>query len=168
MDRDAVRIEIPGEPFAAQRPRATTIAGRPQIYDAPKYRSWKAYCRHWMLHALDGESLPIFPDGPLVLEAVLIHSCPRSQYRKRQPRERRWRDKRPDLTNCQKALEDAGIGIIYTDDRQVCRVHLTQITGAQGEAPKIVLRAYRPAGEPSMRPALDSLLSHYSRRQPGE
>ena len=37
-------------------------------------------------------------------------------------------DKRPDLSNCIKLVEDALIGIVFKDDSQVCRLEAVKVT----------------------------------------
>ena len=63
--------------------------------------------------------------GPLELEFVFAREMPKSA-NKTQPKRAKWCDDhilmRPDVTNYQKAAEDALKGIIFNDDSQVIKV----------------------------------------------
>jgi hypothetical protein len=80
-------------------------------------------------------------EGPIEVTIRAVHSCPRTDYRKREPMPRRWRDKKPDIENCVKSTLDAATGIFWRDDAQIARLVVEQITGAQDEPPQVELWA---------------------------
>jgi Holliday junction resolvase RusA-like endonuclease len=137
-------VKVPGEPIAQGRPRAFSFFGRDgrqhtRVYDPPVSRSWKGAAQVHMREALDHSQLnaPAFPDGPVRVEIEAVFTCPRTDYRKRNPRERRAKTSKPDIENVGKALMDAANGILWTDDSQVAELTIRKITGAQGEAPYV-------------------------------
>jgi Holliday junction resolvase RusA-like endonuclease len=144
-----LEITIPGEPVAQARPKVCVIRGHAHVYDAKVNREWRGIAQVHMLEALARAGLtrpPFF--GPLRLELLAVFMLARSHWRKL-PRRRQHHTSRPDLSNILKAVEDAGNGILWLDDRQVCEVQAAKIFGWQGEAPKLVvtvipLQAARP------------------------
>ncbi|MDX2165700.1 MAG: RusA family crossover junction endodeoxyribonuclease [Deltaproteobacteria bacterium] len=142
-------IVIPGEPHAQGRARAVPLMrnGEPvfqpgtrrpiiQFYDPPGSKEWKKAARTHMLAALAGA--PPF-SGPVSLQVVAYFSCPRSQWRKLNPRPARWHSIRPDGDNCLKAVKDAAKGVLWLDDSQVSVATVEKVIAAQGEAPRTVV-----------------------------
>ena len=135
---EVIRVKIPGEPVTQGRPRAVVIHGKARVFDPSKSRSWKGAARHEMALAVDGSTIP-FAQGPLAVIVRAFHLCPKGDYRKRQPALLRWRGKRPDAENIAKAVLDAAIDVLWSDDAQVARLVVEQFTAAQGEAPRVEL-----------------------------
>ena len=138
----ALHVTIFGEPVAQGRPRAFYRPGLGvRVYDPEKSRSWKGMAQVHMREALAhaGAGSPLFADGPVELLVVAVFTCPRSQWRKRDPPQRRPKATRPDGENIAKAVQDAGTGILWLDDAQVARLVVEKIYGAQGEAPRVEL-----------------------------
>jgi len=135
---DRLRIVIPGKPFAQPRMGQTRDGVR---YLPTKARTWRKYVQDYMLDAMEeaGLSPPAFPDGPVELRVRATFPCPRSRHLKRSIRPAEWRDKIPDAKNIQWAVEDAGNGLLFTDDRQVARFVAEKITGRQGQPPETVV-----------------------------
>jgi Holliday junction resolvase RusA-like endonuclease len=112
--------------------------------DPTRSRSWKATAQ---AHALDavqratGVTAPPFPaDAPLEVLVLALFPCPSGDHRKREPRPRRWHTKaQGDADNLAKAVLDAGNGVLWLDDRQVARLVVEKMIGAQGEAPRVEL-----------------------------
>lgn len=89
-----------------------------------------------------GEStrtMPAFPEGALELRVVAVFRCPKSDERKRSLTPRRMKATRPDAENVAKAVQDAGTGILWTDDAQVARLVVEKVYGARGEVPRVEL-----------------------------
>lgn len=135
-----ITITIPGEPVAQGRGRAVgfrrhdgTISAR--IFDPGKSRNWKATAQ---AHMRDAVAAP-FRD-PVRVHVTAIFTCPRSEWRTRAPRPRRWHAKRPDGDNVLKAVKDAANGVLWCDDAQVVIATVKKLIGAQGEAPRVVVR----------------------------
>jgi len=133
---EQILVTIPGQPVAQGRPRITTIGGRPRAFDPAKSRSWKGAAQVHMQAAMVAAGLKPL-DGPLRVSIVAIFSCPRSSYRKREPRSRRWNYGRPDAENIAKAVLDAGNGTLYNDDAQVVELVVSKLIGAQGEPARV-------------------------------
>ena len=127
-----VGVIIPGQPVAQGRPRMTTINGHPRAYDPEKSRSWKGAAQVHMLAVM--RALGLSPlEGPVEVSVLAVFACPTTDYRKREPRERRWKPGKPDAENIAKACLDAGNGVLYHDDAQVARLHVVKVIGAQRE-----------------------------------
>lgn len=137
-----ISVLIPGEPCAQGRPRATVINGRAHVYDPTKSRNWKGEAKHLMHEALGGQKP--FLEGPVAVFIRAIHTCPKSDYRKRTPAPRRWRPKRPDIDQIAKAVLDAATGVLWHDDAQVVALTVEQCTAAQDEAPGVLVQVQRP------------------------
>jgi len=73
--------------------------------------------------------------GLLSLHVKASYSCPRTDWRKRHPRTRRWKGTKPDVDNILKAVMDAGNGIVWLDDVQIASVTLDRMIEEQGAAP---------------------------------
>ncbi len=139
-----MKIEIPGEPVAQGRPKATTVNGRARVYDPAKSRNWKATAQqHMLAQRANGAVL----DGPLAVTITAIFTMPKSRYRKREPRPREWHTKRPDADNIAKCVKDAGTGVLWMDDSQIAVLTVEKVTGAQGEAPGVIVEVL-PIKEP--------------------
>jgi Holliday junction resolvase RusA-like endonuclease len=137
---DWTHILIPGDPVAQGRPRFYPV-GKPgkqhmAAVDPPKSKRWKAHAQDHMRSEVDQ---PADRLDPIRLELMAVFACPKSDYRKRTPRPRRSHTKRPDIDNVLKAVLDAGTGVLWIDDDQVCEVHARKIIGAQDEAPRVEL-----------------------------
>lgn len=142
-----LQLVIPGDPVAQGRPRASTgPGGKPRLRDPENAREWKGSARWQMKAALDGGDLP-FPEGPLEVRILAVHRCPKSRHRKTMEVPRVWRDKTPDAENVAKAVLDAATGVLWHDDAQVARLVIAQVTGAQGEAPRVEVEVSELAEE---------------------
>jgi len=96
-------------------------------------------------HAIEqaGLSAPVYAEGPVSVEIVATFTRPASECRKRDPRPAEPRAKKPDAENVAKCVLDALTGLAWTDDAQVARLLVTKLTGAQGEAPGLLVRVTR-------------------------
>lgn len=137
-------LAIPGEPQAQGRGRATMIAGRARIYDPKSSREWKGAAAWAMRQAMGGADLF---EGPLSVEIVAVFTCPKGDYRK-SPAPCRWHAKKPDPDNLAKAVLDAGKGVIWRDDSQICRLTVTKLIGAQGAPPLVEVKVDSVTGPP--------------------
>jgi Holliday junction resolvase RusA-like endonuclease len=86
---------------------------------------------------------PLVPDGPVELAVFAYFTCPKTDWRKRDSRPRRWHTKKPDGDNILKAIKDAAKGVLWLDDSQVARATVEKIIAAQGEAPSVQVRVRR-------------------------
>lgn len=145
-----LEVVIPGEPHAQGRGRIVRPKGKayPAIMDPVKSRSWKGVAQVHMQEGLARvrRLQPLL--GPLRVSVLAVFSCPRSEYRKKKPRRRRWHMKPRDCDNIAKAVLDAGNGLLWYDDREVSQVTVTKVIGAQGEAPHTLLVIEPIEGDP--------------------
>lgn len=136
-----VEITIPGEPHAQARPRARVIEAKGrnfvQMYEPAESRNWKAMAHEHMQHAF-GVRHPLA--GAVELTVIAYFTCPRSKWRKREPRPAQWHTSKPDGDNVLKAVKDAAKGVLWLDDSQVAIATIRKIVAAQGEGPRIVLQ----------------------------
>lgn len=142
---DPIRITLPGEPIGQGRPRFARMGKFVRAYDPAKSRNWKATAQEHFVSAMRaaGEAGPLL--GPVEVTIRAIFTCPKSDYRKNNPRGQRPHAKRPDAENCAKAVLDAGTGILYADDAQVCDLKVEKIIGAQGEGPRVEVAVWEVA-----------------------
>ena len=137
-DTRQVTVLIPGEPVAQGRPRFVRRTGH--AYDPPKSRSWKERASGVMARAVPaGPGWPLL--GPCHVRVLAVFSCPPSDHH-RIPVSRRLHAKNPDAENVSKAVLDAGNGVLWRDDRQVCRLTVEKWIGAQGEDPFVQIDAW--------------------------
>lgn len=125
-----ISLTIPGEPFSLKRARAARAGRFVRMHDDPRNVSWKGAAVMLMQAAMKGRA-PL--TGPLRLDVVAWFSCPKGDERKREPRERRWSESQKDLDNIVKAVGDAGNGVLWLDDRQVCMIVAAKKIAAQGD-----------------------------------
>lgn len=133
-----LEISIPGEPCAQGRPRFARRGRFVVAYDPAKSRNWKATAQQHMRDARGPDVPPL--QGPVSCEISATFTCPKGDWRKREPQSRRWHWKKPDPENVAKAVLDAATGVLWLDDSQVARLVVVKAIGAQGEAPRVWLR----------------------------
>lgn len=133
-------VTIPGEPVAQGRPRGFMRPGMkgPRFFDPAKSKSWKGVAQVHYQKALEDARIeaPAFPDGALSIVVTAVFTCPKSAYRKI-PVPRRPKTGRPDCDNLIKIVQDAGNGLLWTDDAQIAIAQVRKLVGAQGEAPRV-------------------------------
>ena len=127
-----MRFVVPGIPVAWQRTR--TKDGR--HFTAKETRAFKARV---VLFAKQAK-VPYIESGPVVLRVEFWFPM-KGQPRKRVPRPQEWKDTRPDLDNCLKAILDAGNGCFFADDGQVAHITVSKRRCPQGcaEGPRTVV-----------------------------
>ena len=116
----SVTFEIPGEPVAKARPRATMVAGRARMYTPAKTENYEARVALFAQQAMAGQSII---EGPVALSVTALFPIPPSWPKKRQAAARAGTEqhtKKPDLDNVLKAIKDGMNGVVWKDDSQVC------------------------------------------------
>jgi Holliday junction resolvase RusA-like endonuclease len=133
------RIEIPGTPMAQSRPRFTVRGGRPVAYEHKTSKSSKAHIQQTALDQMPSDYQRI--EGAIAMRIIAKFPCPKSQHRKRKPREAAWKSNGPDVDNIAKHYMDALFvsGILADDDRQVASLQVLKVQAAQGEAPCTII-----------------------------
>jgi len=129
-----VRVVIPGEPNAQGRGRAVRMGKFVRIHPDARDGRWRGRAQVVMQEAMAGRP-PL--TGDLELRIRGVWECPASLARKTSPRPRGWFQGRKDADNVAKAVQDAGNGVLWIDDRQVVRLVVEKIRGAQGEPPRV-------------------------------
>ncbi len=130
-----LHVVVPGPPCAQGRGRAVRMPFGIRVIDPAKSRSWKGAAQIHMQQAMRGGA-PLA--GPLSVTILAVFACPTTDHRKRDPRGQRWHAKAGgDADNIGKACLDAATGVLWIDDRQVSRLVVEKIIGAQGEAPRV-------------------------------
>lgn len=148
-------IRIPGDPV----PQNVGKVGRWKSKDGregttmrqpPKVIAYKLECEERMYRAArdakmpgDGAGQAAFGRDALEVTVLAVFACPKSEYKKRAPVARRPHTGPKDLDNLWKALGDAGKGVLWHDDGQVCRLSLEKWVGAQEESPYVEVRVRR-------------------------
>lgn len=135
-----LRVTIPGEPVAKGRPRFTKTG---RAFTPAKTMRAEDHIRQCMFSQVGQPVL----EGPLDVEAICTFPIPQSWSKRKQGDALAGVVRptgRPDLENVVKALLDAGNGIIWRDDSQVCGLRASKIYGAKLG---VLLTVSRPKGE---------------------
>jgi Holliday junction resolvase RusA-like endonuclease len=130
-----IHVSIPGEPVAQGRPRFARRGNFMVAYDPAKSRNWKATAQAHFREALAAAGIATPLQGPVECRILARFTCPKSDWRKREPVPERLHMKRPDAENVAKAVLDSATGVVWLDDAQVAELTVKKVIGAQGEAP---------------------------------
>jgi Holliday junction resolvase RusA-like endonuclease len=109
-----MRFEVPGKPFAKQRPRFNRKTGR--VYTPDQTVTYEGMVAR---RAAD-MGLPVL-EGPVRLKITAIFE-PAKSWSKQKRADHLWNPhtQKPDLDNIEKAIMDALNGVAFKDDSQVC------------------------------------------------
>lgn len=122
----AVFILIPGDPFGKQSVRVSMRGSFAHMYMPPETTAYEAKCRKEAEASMRGQDLI---KGPVELKIQLFFPIPKSWSKKKQAEARAGRivpTKKPDSSNCLKAIEDGFTGAVWIDDCQVVDHHITK------------------------------------------
>ena len=144
-------VTIPGPPVGQSRGRAGVVMtkngpvmvnGRPivRVHDPAKSRTWKATAQDHIRDAMAGRELL---EGPVVAIVESWIPLPATQHRKRAPVAAGWNLGAKDSDNLAKAVLDSANGVAWVDDRCVALLISAKMTAAQGEPPRVRLRAMK-------------------------
>jgi len=129
-----VRIIVPGEP----RPWTVWAKRGPKPDGFVRMEVWQAQIQAAVRAGFSNEPL----SGPLQMETVFVRGYPDSAP-KTPSAQVRWSEKhiltKPDLTNYQKACEDALIGLLFHDDNQVVQHNSSKTYGYPGKEPYTII-----------------------------
>ncbi len=126
--RSPIEFSIPGEPVAKGRPRFARAGKFVRTFTPQKSARFEERVR---LCAMNAGVQPF--DGPVGV-TVRAYWPARKPALKRGKRPAEWKDTRPDLDNCLKAVLDGLNGVGFTDDGQVASALIQKMRAAQGEA----------------------------------
>ncbi len=131
---DELRFTVPGEPVGKGRARTVSrkrrnkTTGALETYQATitpeKTEQYELSVKRAARLAID--SRPVM-SGPVMLELRIFVSVAASWSRKRREMALAgeiYPTKKPDVSNIQKAVEDAMNGVTYVDDTQITDVHI--------------------------------------------
>lgn len=131
-------IIIPIEPVSQLRPRATTVNGRPRVYDPSKVREFKKKVAEFV------EKQPItkFEDKQLSVQIKFYRPVQKNISKKE--RELRLSNvhrptMKPDLDNYTKAILDALNGLVWDDDAKIVHMELDKL---YSEQPRIEIEVH--------------------------
>lgn len=121
-----VFILIPGAPFGKQSVRSTVRGGFAVNYMPKDTVEYEAMCGREASLSMQGRPLLT---GPVELKLQLFYPIPASWSKKRKEAARLGHvvpTKKPDSSNCLKAIEDGFTGSVWVDDCQVVDHHITK------------------------------------------
>jgi Holliday junction resolvase RusA-like endonuclease len=127
---NAIYSNVPGNPFAKQRPRAARKGRFITIYTPNETKAYESKVRKYYNSIYNG----ILVDGSLTVEIEGIFSVP-SNASKKKASEMLSGDiphtKKPDCDNMAKICLDALNGVAYTDDAIINRLNVSKRYGTE-------------------------------------
>lgn len=126
LTAESVLIVIEGAPFGKQSVRVSTRGGFATKYMPKETVEYEAECRREASASMRGR--PLF-SGPVELKLQLFFPIPKSWSKKAREAARLGQivpTKKPDSSNCLKAVEDGFTGAVWVDDCQVVDHHITK------------------------------------------
>lgn len=139
-----LHFTIPGVPVAQPRAKATTVGGKPRLYEAGKQHAIHTFKAAAMLAAraaLPGNQCLV---DPLRISVQFVFARPGRLTRKKDPAWRLPMAAKPDIDNLLKAVLDGLNGVVWADDRQVCQVaDASKWYAATGESPQTTVLVER-------------------------
>ena len=123
-----IELHLPLPPKGQARPRHTTVNGRFHAYKTKAQQLDENKIGTYIVGAYSGSQLT----GPLALHLTAFMPIPESW-----PKKRRqlaldgliWPDKKPDLSNIIKHIEDIAQGLLYADDKSIVTISATKLYG---------------------------------------
>ena len=137
-----IDLTIPGKPVAQGRPRFYRRGNFVVATDPKASKVYKADILYLAQKHKEDMNIDELLDGPLGLDIMAYFPCPKSRWRKTNPRPEEHHAKRPDADNIAKAIKDGLTGVFYHDDSQISELIIRKRIAAQGEAPRIVVSLY--------------------------
>lgn len=119
-----VSFTVPGDIWGKGRPRATARGGFARLYTDERTRAYERTVGVLAKVAM-GQTAPLI--GPLAGSFVFRVEPPRSASKRMRAdmlAGRLYPAKKPDVSNCLKAVEDGMNGVVYEDDAQLVLIRL--------------------------------------------
>lgn len=116
-----IEIIIPGKAETKGRPSVFVRKGKPVVYKPKSQTSFENLIKHRAKEKIDK---PL--DGPVSLEINFFLHRPKRIIWKTKPMPLVFSDKKPDVSNLTKCVEDGLKGIAYHDDSQIAVLHVTK------------------------------------------
>ena len=137
-----IRFTIPGKPVAQGRPRFYRRGKYVSAVDPQASRVYKADISYIAKKELEKIGFEKLMEGAIGLKIKAYFPCPKSQYRKTNPRPERHHPKRPDADNIAKSVKDGLNGVLYHDDGQIAELIIKKRIAVQGEPPRLEVEIY--------------------------
>lgn len=144
-DHNFIQFEVPGEPFAKQRPRATKKGRYITIYTPRETKNYEEKVRKYYNRSYRGVML----DGDITVDVEGIFSIPKSVSKKKANDiliNKLPHTKKPDCDNMAKVCLDALNGLAYPDDAQINRLNISKEYGENAMI-KIMIKENRKKGD---------------------
>lgn len=116
-----IEITIPGKAETKGRPSVFVRNGKPVVYKPKEQTSFENLIKHRAKEKIDKPF-----DGPVSLMISFFLHRPKRIIWKTKPMPLVFSDKKPDLSNLTKCVEDGLTGIAYHDDSQIAVLHVTK------------------------------------------
>lgn len=113
-----IELSIPLTPTGQMRPRHTR-QGR--AYKDKKQITREAQIAGYIVEQAGGKWI----DGPVRMDLIAKMPIPKSWSKKKKAEAMAggiWPDKKPDLSNIIKQIEDVAQGLLFDDDKQICEI----------------------------------------------
>lgn len=138
----SVLVTIPGPPLAQPRHRVGIWANKSgskhgvAYYQPQHAKEWRKQAQHHFKREMKGHA-PF--SGPIKVTVwYVLERTQTSRGRKLKPG-RQPKSTRPDIDNYEKALLDAGNGVLWRDDGQIWYVCQRKLFAAENEVPHVVM-----------------------------
>jgi Holliday junction resolvase RusA-like endonuclease len=136
-------IYVPSTPVAQPRVKATAFRGKASVYTPTKIKNSDGtkkphpivQFKHEVKEACRKEYTAAPLEGPLCVDVYAVF--PRKKFPKKAGEGRIYHIAKPDRDNLDKAILDAMKGIIFADDKQVCRGMIEKVYAAVDEQPHV-------------------------------
>jgi len=125
-----VNFVVCGEPVGKGRPRFARQKGFVKTYTPKKTADWEQEIAQAAKQAM-GSQDPL--DTPIALSVRIYKTIPVSWSKAKRQQAESGEQRpvgKPDLDNYIKAVMDAGNGILWVDDSQVCELHSSKAYGS--------------------------------------
>lgn len=131
-----IEFTVPAVPVAQPRPKATSIGGKPRMYEAASshpIHTFKASVQMAFMQAYQGPPLTV----PVFMDVCFVFPRGSNKIWKSKPMERYPKSTKPDADNLVKGVLDALNKLAFADDGQVWSVSVTKWHAAGDEQPHV-------------------------------
>ncbi|MHC4230928.1 MAG: RusA family crossover junction endodeoxyribonuclease [Planctomycetota bacterium] len=135
-------VIIPGDPVPQARPRFTIKKGKVIVYDTKACKAWKRTAAYAMWEEAQpdeeaGTEGFEMATGPVEVHISAMFRAPQSKPKKAGVTNHT--KKNGDIDNIAKIVLDAGNGVLWKDDAQVCHLYAYKSVGKRGMEPMVTV-----------------------------
>lgn len=130
---------VPGQPKGKPAPKARALSagGRTiaQVYKTKKSRVYEEFVASCVAEGMKRGGMHYKPllEGPVALQIRAYLQRPKGR-----PKREQWPDRKPDLSNIVKAIEDGmTLAGVWCDDKQVCSLDVVKSYASGGQEPGV-------------------------------